>query len=255
MCARSTARYVVRRSDDSTFLPKLRELAARHRRFGYRKLGIMLRRDGIVINHKRLYRTYKADGLTVAKRRKRHVRYERGASLSPVTRPNERWSIDFLSDSLVSGRRIRLLAIIDDFTREALTLEVDFSLPAARVVRALDQIAADRGYPAVLRSDNGPEFVSHLLLKWSAERDVRLHFIAPGKPTQNANIESLNARIRDEFLNEHAFLTLGTARHEAADWLIHYNDVRPHGSLGYATPTEFAREHALKIQLAHLPAA
>jgi len=198
---------------------------------------------------------YKADGLTVARRRKRHVRYERGASLEPVNASNQRWSIDFLSDSLVSGRRIRVLAIVDDFTRETLCLEIDFSLPAARVVRELDAIAILRGYPAVLRSDNGPEFVSHCLLRWAAERNVRLHFIAPGKPTQNANIESLNARIRDEFLNEHAFLTLSDARREAALWQRHYNDVRPHGSLGYATPAEFAKRHLLDHSTAHLPAA
>jgi len=173
-----------------------------------------------------------------------------------VTKANERWSIDFLSDSLVSGRRIRVLAIVDDFTREALALEVDFSLPAARVVRTLDEIARDRGYPGVLRSDNGPEFVSHLLLKWSAERGVRLHFIAPGKPTQNANVESLNARIRDEFLNEHAFLTLAAARSEAAQWQRHYNDVRPHASLRYATPAEFASRLATQnLSTPHLPAA
>ncbi len=255
-CPRSTSRYRSRRPIDETVLPRLRELAARHRRFGYRKLGILLRRDGIVVNHKRLYRIYKADGLLVARRRKRHVRYERGALLQPVTTANERWSVDFLSDSLVSGRRLRVLAIVDDYTREALRLEIDFSLPAARVVRALEEIAADRGYPGVLRSDNGPEFVSHLLLKWSAERNVRLHFIAPGKPTQNANIESLNARIRDEFLNEHAFLTLTAARIEAALWQRHYNDVRPHASLRYATPTEFAgRKPSFNPATPHLPAA
>lgn len=252
-CARSTVRYRIRRAADGVVLMPLRELAAKHRRFGYRKLGILLRRDGIVVNHKRLFRIYKADGLAVARRRKRHVRYERGASHSPVTAANERWSIDFLSDSLVTGRRTRVLAIVDDFTREALALEVDFSLPAPRVVRALDEIAERRGYPDVLRSDNGPEFASHALLRWAAERNVRLHFIAPGKPTQNANIESLNARIRDEFLNEHAFVTLADARREAALWLIHYNHVRPHGSLGFMTPNEFAS--AQEIQTAHLPAA
>ncbi len=254
-CARSTVRYRVKRIVDSQVLDRLRELAARHRRFGYRKLGIMLRRDGIVVNHKRLYRIYKADGLTVARRRKRHVRYERGALLEPVIAPNQRWSIDFLSDSLVSGRRIRVLAVVDDFTRENLCLEIDFSMPAARVVRELDAIAARRGFPAVLRSDNGPEFVSHCLLRWAAERNVRLHFIAPGKPTQNANIESLNARVRDEFLNEHAFLTLAEARREAALWKTHYNEIRPHGSLGYATPSEYAKRHEVANSTAHLPAA
>ncbi len=142
------------------------------------------------MNHKRLYRIYKADGLAVARRRKRHVRYERGSTLQPETAANQRWSVDFLSDSLISGRKIRLLSIIDDFTREAIVMEFDFSLPAARVIRALDDVAKRRGYPAVLRSDNGPEFVSHALLRWAAERNVRLHFIAPGKPTQNANIEA-----------------------------------------------------------------
>ena len=231
----------------------LREVAATYRRFGYRKLGIFLRRDGLLVNHKKLYRIYKADGLAVPRRRKRHVRHERGASPQPVTGANQRWSIDFLSDSLISGRKIRALSIIDDYTREALALEIDFSLPAARVIRELDAIALHRGYPQVLRSDNGPEFVSHALLKWAAERNVRLHFIDPGKPTQNATIESLNARIRDEFLNEHAFLTLSDARREAALWLHHYNHVRPHGSLRYKTPAEFAE--SLLSHPAHLPAA
>ena len=207
-----------------------------------------------MVNLKRLYRIYKADGLAVARRRKRHVRYERGAPTSPLIAPNDRWSIDFLSDSLVSGRQIRLLPILDDFTREGLKLEVDFSLPSARVIRALDEIAARRSsYPKVLRSDNGPEFASHALLRWAAEHHVRLQFIAPGKPTQNANIESLNARIRDEFLNEHAFLTLADARREAELWLLHYNEIRPHSSLRFMTPNEFAT--AYKHDTAHLPAA
>jgi len=242
-CARSTARYRTLRVVDQVVLPRLRELAARFRRFGYRRLNIMLRREGTIVNHKRLYRIYKADGLLVPRRRKRHVRHERGASLQPVTAANQRWSIDFLSDTLVSGRRTRFLSIVDDFTREGLRLEPDFSLPAARVIRALDEIAQRRGYPTILRSDNGPEFASLELLKWAAEHNVRLHFITPGKPTENANIESLNARIRDEFLNEHAFLTLADARREAELWLQHYNEDRPHGSLGYATPAEFARRN------------
>ena len=252
-CARSTARYQLRRVVDASILSALREVAAKYRRFGYRKLGIFLQRDGVFVNHKKLYRIYKADGLAVPRRRKRHVRHERGASLAPVTGANQRWSIDFLSDSLISGRKIRALSIIDDCTREALALEIDFSLPAARVIRELDAIARQRGYPQILRSDNGPEFVSHALLKWAAERNVRLHFIDPGKPTQNATIESLNARIRDEFLNEHAFLTLHDARREAALWLHHYNHIRPHGALRYKTPAEFAE--ALLSHPAHLPAA
>lgn len=254
-CARSTARYRARRVVEQVVLPRLRELAARYRRFGYRRLGIMLRREGTIVNHKRLYRIYKADGLLVARRRKRRVRYERGAVLQPVTAANQRWSIDFLSDSLVSGRRTRFLSIVDDFTREGLRLEPDFSLPATRVTRALDEIAQRRGYPRVLRSDNGPEFASVELLEWSAKRKVHLHFITPGKPTENANIESFNARIRDEFLNEHAFLTLTDARTEAAMWLQHYNEDRPHSSIGYATPAEFARLNPSNPPTAHLPAA
>ena len=253
-CSRSTARYRVRRTGDEELLGKLRELAARHRRFGYRKLTIMVRREGLLVNHKRVYRVYKADGLAVPRRRKRHVRYERGAALSPVQRPNERWSIDFLSDTLIDGRRIRVLALIDDFTCEALAIEPDFSFPAIAVIRVLNRVCGERGFPATLRSDNGPEFVSHAMLRWSAESNVRLHFIAPGKPTQNAKIESLNARIRDEFLNEHAFLTLADARREAALWQQHYNEVRPHGSLRLMTPAEFASKH-LTTEPAHLPAA
>jgi putative transposase len=190
-----------------------------------------IRRVGIVVNYQWLCRSYKTDGLLVSRRRKRHVRNERGALLQEVTKANERWSVKFLSGSLVSGRRTRVLAIVDDNTREALRLEIDFSLPAARVVCALDdEIAGNRGYQSLLRSDNGPEIDSHLLLKWSPERNVCLHFIAPGKPTQNAKVESLNARIRDEFLNEHIFLTLTAARTEAALWQRRYNYVRHHST-------------------------
>ncbi len=200
----------------------------------------MLRREGTIVNHKRLYRIYKADGLLVP-RRAQATRAPRARCIAATgyclksTR-----SIDFLSDTLVSGRRTRFLSIVDDFTREGLRLEPDFSLPAARVIRALDEIAQRRGYPTILRSDNGPEFASLELLKWTAEHTVRLHFITPGKPTENANIESLNARIRDEFLNEHGFLKQADAPREAELWLQHYNEDRPHSSLGYATPAEFA---------------
>ncbi len=212
-------------------------------------LHFLLKRDyAIQVNHKRFYRVYRAAGLQVRKRKKRHVRYERGRESPTVTRPNERWSMDFVHDSLANGRKVRLLNIIDDFTCECLRIEVDSSLPSRRVIVALERIAKERGFPQTVKFDNGSEFSSLAMLRWGAERNVKLHFIEPGKPTQNGKIESFNARQRDELLNEHWFLTLGDLRTEAERWRIRYNTHRPHGSLGYLTPAEFARRYRESTQ-------
>lgn len=145
-----------------------------------------------------------------------------------------------MSDTLIGGRHIRVLALIDDFTCEALAIEPDFSFPAIAVIRVLNRVCGERGFPATLRSDNGPEFTSHAMLRWAAEHDIELHFIDPGKPMQNGSVESFNARARDEFFNEHVFTTLDQARTAAGDWLADFNDIRPHQSLRYRTPTEYA---------------
>lgn len=213
------------------------------RRFGYRRLTLMLRREGIIANHKRVHRIYRKLGLQLRPRRKRGVRYVRGNAVPPATRPNERWSLDFVHDRLSTGRKFRMLAIVDDFSRECIAVEVDFSFPSARVVRALEHIAAARGLPAILKSDNGSEFTSELMLKWSAERKVDLHFIEPGKPNQNATIESFNGRFRDECLNEHAFPTIFHARSAIEEWRTDYNERRPHTQLDGLTPAEFLRQN------------
>ncbi len=189
----------------------------------------------------RLRRIYRDLGLQVRPRKKRKVRYVRGNEIEAVTRPNERWSIDFMHDRLGNGRSIRTMNIVDDFTRECLALEIGYSFGSADVLRVFEAIAFVRDLPATIRVDNGPEFTSRAMLQWGADRDVALHFIDPGKPTQNAHIESLNSRIRDELLNAHVFTNIFSARALAENWRRDYNEHRPHSALGYRTPREFAQ--------------
>ncbi|BDE06909.1 insertion element protein [Vulcanimicrobium alpinum] len=242
-CPRSVAQYRVRRTDDPALLERLKALAAERRRFGYRRLTIMLRREGFVVNHKRVHRIYRNAGLQLRSRRKRGVRYVRGNVVPPVTRPNERWSLDFVHDALSNGRKFRSLTIIDDFTPESIGIEVDFSLTGERVVRVLSRLAQERGLPPTLKFDNGTEFTSNAMLGWAARVNVELHFIEPGKPTQNGSVESFNGRFRDELLNEHAFPTLFHARTAIEAWRIDYNHRRPHTALGGLTPAEFIEHH------------
>jgi putative transposase len=240
--SRSSARYRRRRSGDEELRERLRQLAGERRRFGYRRLHVMLRREGEQVNHKRVYRLYREEGLTVRKRsRKRVSRSERSLALAP-TAPNQCWSLDFVSDWLALGRKVRMLTIVDAYTRESLAIEVDTSLPGVRVARVLDRVIAVRGAkPDEIRLDNGPELTSRALDQWAYERGVQLRFIEPGKPVQNAYIESFNGRLRDECLNEHWFLTLAHAREIIEEWRTDYNQRRPHSALGNLTPLEFAR--------------
>ena len=239
-----TFRRILRRTDDSALLARLQELAAERRRFGLRRLGVMLRRDGLVINHKRVYRVYSEANLRVRKRLKRRVALGRGDRAPVVSSRNERWSLDLVHDTLQDTRRIRALTIVDDFTRESLAIEVDTSTSGVRMTNVLERIASDRGWPKTIVMDNGTEMTSLAMLAWAAKRVVKLHYIAPGKPTQNAFIESFNGRFRDECLNEHVFLTLAEARETIEAWRIDYNVSRPHKSLGYLTPNEFAQNLA-----------
>lgn len=232
--------YCKKRPNDEPIASRLRELAAERPRWGWRRLKIMLHRDGVKIGYDRFLRIYRSNGLQVRPRRKRKVAYVRGNAIPAVTKPNERWSIDFMHDRLINGRSFRTLNIVDDFTRECLAIRVAYSLGSADVIREFEDIAFERGLPATIRFDNGSEFTSHAMLRWSVERRIALHFIAPGKPTQNANIESLNGRIRDELLNLHAFTTIFEARRAAEAWRHDYNHVRPHSALGLLTPREFA---------------
>lgn len=192
------------------------------------------------MNHKRLRRLYREEGLQVKPRKKRRVRLVRGNYAAPPSRRNEEWGLDFMHDYLLTRRKVRLLTIEDRYGREGLALDPDFSLTSRRVIRTLEEIAAVRGYPSRLRVDNGPENIAGVMLQWSVDHNVHLHFIDPGKPAQNAWIESFNGRVRDEFLNANAFWTLAQIRDAAEEWLVDYNEVRPHSSLGYLTPKEFA---------------
>lgn len=235
---RSTCRYQARRADWPALRERLRALAAERRRFGYRRLYVLLRREGYRVNLKRIYRLYRQEGLAV-RRRARRRRIPRGTPLAGPTRINERWSLDFVLDTLEDGRRMRLLTVVDDFTRACLAIEVDTSIGGHRVVQVLQRLVETRGTPAVLIMDNGPEFISRALDAWAYAHGIRLHFIDPGKPNQNAFIESFNGRLRDECLNEHWFLGVPHARQIVEAWRVDYNAIRPHSSLGNVSPMEF----------------
>ena len=238
--ARRVARYRPSRSDDAGLRQRLRELAAERRRFGYRRLGYLLAREGVRPNHKKLLRIYREEGLKVRRRggRKRAL-----GTRAPMTLPqgrNQRWSLDFVSDAFGCGRRLRILCVVDDFTRECLALVPDTSLSGTRVARELDTIAAVRGKPLSVVSDNGTKLTSISILRWSQDRQVEWHYIAPGKPTQNAFVESFNGRLQDECLNETMFTSMAQARAVLAAWRQDYNTVRPHSKLGGRTPAEVA---------------
>jgi putative transposase len=235
----STLRYRSKRADDTAIRKRLRELAHERRRFGYRRLGWLLTREGHWMNHKKLYRLYREEKLMVRRRggRKRAL-----GTRAPMQLPqaiNQRWSLDFVSDTLADGRRFRILCIVDDFSRECLATVADTSLSGVRVVRELERITLERATPKVIVSDNGTELTSIAVLKWASGR-VGWHYIEPGKPMQNAFIESFNSKLRDECLNEHMFASLAEAREIIDGWRHDYNHLRPHSSLGALTPREFA---------------
>jgi putative transposase len=236
---RSSYRYALRREEPAGLRGRLQALAQERRRFGYRRLTVLLRREGWPVNHKRVYRLYREAGLGVRRRKRKRIGALERQPLTLPTRRNERWSMDFVFDALTDGRRFRSLNIVDDFNRECLAAEVDTSIPGARVVRVLERLRDLRGVPEVLVADNGPEFAGQALDVWAYEQGVKLHFIEPGKPVQNAFIESFNGRMRDECLNEHWFMSLAEARETIESWRRDYNEVRPHSSLGNRTPQEF----------------
>jgi len=239
---RSTQQYRPRpRLDEAVLRRRLRELAEQRRRFGAPRLHVLLRREGWAVNHKRIERLYRAEGLAL--RRRRHRKRAAGVrvTLPAATRPTERWSMDFLHDRLADGRRLRVLTMVDDYSRECPALVADTSLTGARVVQILERLAEAQGLPRRITVDNGPEFAGSALDAWAYRRGIQLHFIEPGHPTQNAYVESFNGRFRDECLNEHWFLTLEEARRLIETWRQDYNTVRPHSSLGDLTPAEFAQ--------------
>ncbi|MEJ6391611.1 IS3 family transposase [Gymnodinialimonas ulvae] len=228
------------RPEDTDLRARLRELSSERRRFGYRRLDILLRREGWAVNWKRLSRIYKEEGLTVRKRGGGKRALCTRAPMAIPQGPNQRWSLDFVSDSLSCGRRSRILNVIDDFSRECLAAVVATSLSGIRVARELERIAEMRGYPCMVVSDNGRELTSNAILKWQEDRKVEWHYIAPGKLMQNGFVESFNGRMRDELLNEHLFDTLRHARNLVAAWRTDVNHHRPHSSLAGLTPWEYA---------------
>jgi len=235
-----TYRYASKRTGDEGLWARLRELASQRRRFGYRRLWLVLKRQGIRVNRKKLYRLYKEERLSVRKRGGRKRALGTRAPMAIPQDRNLRWSLDFVMDTLVSGRRFRILTVVDDFTRECLGLIADTSLTGPRVVRELDRIVETRACPRMIVSDNGTELTSNAVLAWQQEHDVEWHYIAPGKPMQNGFVESFNGRLRDECLNEHLFTNLNEVRQIIEAWRIDYNTNRPHTSLNGLTPTEFA---------------
>jgi putative transposase len=242
---RSTIQYRSRRPDDAALRAELVGLAAQRRRFGYRRLTVLLCRGGLRVNHKKVYRLYREEGLAVRRRKRRKLAAGARIVLAAPTQPNQRWSMDFMGDSLATGRTFRILNLVDDYSREAIATEVDTSLPGLRVVRVLERVALTRPLPAMIVCDNGPEFTGRALDSWAYARGVQLHFIRPGKPIENAFVESFNGRLRDECLNENWFADLQEARTKIGMWRIDYNEVRPHSALGNRTPTEYAQGGSL----------
>jgi putative transposase len=243
----SYRRSSLREAADQPLRERLLELAAERPRFGYRRLHVMLLREGWQINRKRVYRVYRELGLAVRrKKRKRVAQANRLPRVVPI-RENIQWSMDFMRDTLASGRVFRTLNVVDDATRECLAIEVDTSLSGVRTARVLDRIAQRRGgYPSRLVLDNGPECTSKALDQWAYDRGVELAFIRPGKPIENCFVESFNGKFRDECLNLHWFTSMGDARHRIEAWRVDYNHVRPHSALGDLPPKAFASEAGLQ---------
>lgn len=237
---RGTCRYRRRRVEDRRLRLRLRELAEERRRFGYRRLQVLLVREGWQVNHKRVYRLYVEEKLGLRRKRGRRRRAGARMTLPPLpTAPDQVWTMDFIQDALASGRRFRTLNLMDGLSREALEIEVDTSLPGPRVVRVLEKLKQQGRKPQCIIIDNGPEFVSQVVDRWAYENGVQLHFITPGRPMENGYIESFNGKFRDECLNENWFLDLKDAREKIAAWKWDYNHARPHSALGYRTPMEF----------------
>jgi putative transposase len=237
---RKMIRYRSRRPPDTALRARLRDLANERKRFGYRRLFILLRQDGEASGINRIYRLYKEEGLTVRKRRARRRAIGTRAPIVVAAQANARWSLDFVHDQLANGRRFRILNIVDDVTRECLAAIPDTSISGRRVARELTAVIERRGKPGMIVSDNGTEFTSNAMFAWARENRIAWHFIAPGKPMQNGFCESFNGRMRDELLNESLFFGLNHARIRIAHWVADYNHRRPHSALGYLTPAVYA---------------
>lgn len=237
---RSVLRYRSVRPSYDALREQMRQFASQRRRWGYRRLHYLARRTGNDVGRTRFQRIYQEEGLQVRKRKRRRMVSAPRVPMPTPTAPNQRWSMDFVHDSYGRNRQFRTLTVIDDFTREGLAIEVDTSLPGARVARVLDRLGRRRGLPQAISLDNGPEFAGKTLDEWAYLNGVALQFIRPGKPTENAFIESFNGRFRDECLNDEVFTSVEDANCQIQIWLEDYNQERPHSSLGGMTPNEFA---------------
>ena len=237
--SRSSCRYQAKPTNDTEIRTRLRQLAEQRRKFGAPRLHVLLRREGFLINHKRTERLYREEGLSLRLKRRRKRSSHLRVVLATPERINQHWSMDFVSDSLHNGRRFRILTVVDDLSKECPVLEADHSLTGQRVTRVLERVSLTRGLPDVITVDNGPEFISKAVDAWAYANGVKLHFIQPGKPTQNAYIESFNGKFRDECLNEHVFTSLHDAQQKIETWRQDYNVNRPHRSLNQLTPEEF----------------
>jgi putative transposase len=235
---RTSYRYEPRPDRNAELREELVKLARQKPRYGYRRLHALLSRRGQVVNVKRVYRLYLEEGLSVRRKKRKCLVRDRAAE-PRLVRANQEWAMDFIVDGLATGRMVRILSVVDAYTRECLALEADTSLGSGRVTRVLDRLMEERGRPEGVRSDNGPEFTSRRMLGWAEDHKVQLVHIQPGRPMQNGHVESFHGRLRDECLNASWFRTLGDVREKLADWRQEYNTERPHSSLDYRTPEEF----------------
>lgn len=237
----STYKYKSVKTEDKDLREKIVNLAHKYNRYGYRRIFETLKNDGVKSNHKKVYRIYTEENLAV-RRKKGKLRIKRMSTLILATLPNELWTMDFVSDSLADGRKLRTLNILDIVTREVLSIEVDFSLPSKRVIRSLDRLIETRGAPKSIRIDNGSEFTSKIFVEWAKTNNIELIYIQPGKPIQNCFIESFNGKFRDECLNENLFTSLNHAKELIEKWRVYYNTERIHSSLNYMTPQSYAKQ-------------
>jgi Transposase and inactivated derivatives len=241
--SRTAYRYKSKLKGDQALRERLKTLAVQHSRYGYLLLHGLLKAEGLVVNKKRTYRIYTEEGLQVRTKKRKKLQRPR-LPMEVPTAPNQRWSMDFVSDQLSDGRRFRVLNVVDDYSREMVGQLVSVSISGRRVARFLNELAGHRSLPPLITCDNGPEFTSKAMFFWAKERNSKLGFIQPGKPTQNAFVESLNGKFRNECLNQHWFRSMDEAREEIDKWRDHYNTVRPHSSLGYLPPVEFSKQAA-----------
>lgn len=245
---RSTSQYKPKSKNDERLRNRMKELSSKHKRYGSPRLHVLLKREGLVINHKRTERIYREEGLSLRRRtRKKRISFIR-VQMPPASRPDEVWSMDFLSDACAHGRRFRILTILDDFSRVSPGILVDTSIPAKKVTIFIDQISLFHGYPERIRVDNGPEFTSAVFHQWATKHNIKIEHTRPGKPSDNCYIESFNGKLRDECLNEHWFLSLWDARDKIEAWRRLYNEERPHSSLNDLAPYEFVKEQKVTFQ-------